>query len=69
MGFKRKLPPAVRDERRRQLADARRDATVEVQDGREFRVVRLPDRYGQQGPVGGKLDRETALDSLPGETM
>jgi len=27
------------------LAEHRKSATVEVRDGKEFRVVRLPDRY------------------------
>ena len=28
-----------------ELAEYRKNATVEVREGREFRVVRIPDRY------------------------
>lgn len=65
MGFRRKLPKAEQEARDKMLAEARRSATSELRGGRSFRVLRLPDRYGESGPAGGKLDRESALDSLP----
>jgi hypothetical protein len=34
-----------------ELACYREDATVEERDGREFRVVRIPDSYGERGNV------------------
>jgi hypothetical protein len=66
VGFKRKLPKAEKDARDKMLADARRAATTEKRDGRKFKVLHLPDKYGVAGPSGGKWAQDSALDTLPG---
>jgi hypothetical protein len=36
------------ESRRQLIAEARARGEVELRDGREFRVLRLPDTYGQE---------------------
>lgn len=31
-----------------ELEELRKNATIEVRDGREFKVLRIPDRYGSE---------------------
>jgi hypothetical protein len=66
MAYRLRLSPEQRAERMKVIDEARqKDSRTELRDGREFVVVRIPDRYGE-GPTGGRLDRETVLDTLPG---
>jgi len=46
------------------LAAARSQAESVVLDGREYRVLRLEDRYPEGGPVGGKSLRDDEVDRL-----
>ena len=42
----RKVSPEEREKTEAMFAEARRKATTEFRDGREFTVLRFPDRYG-----------------------
>lgn len=67
MPFKKKLSEKEQEALDAKLAEARRVATIEIRDGREFTVLRLPDRYAAAGPTGGRVDGSQRLDSLLGD--
>jgi len=63
-GFRRRQSQAERDARLTMLSGARRAGVIEVRGGRKFRVLRVPDQYGPEGPVGGRSLREDEVDTL-----
>lgn len=64
MAFRRKLTKEERAALEKQLTDARARSRSVMRDGREFTLIRLPDRYGKAGPVGGRGPQSERLDSL-----
>lgn len=59
--YRRRMPPEEREALDKMLARARRSARTEIRDGRKFKVLVLPDRYG----ATGRDDDEPAVDTEP----
>jgi hypothetical protein len=53
-----KIELEVRKQRKAMIAECRKTATVEIRDGRRWKVIRLPDGYGADYPV--QVDEEDA---------
>lgn len=63
MAYRRKLTAEEKAAAMAVIDEARQtSARYEMRDGREFLVVRIPDRYGRSGPTGGSEDLAERLD-------